>query len=123
MTDYMRAFRKVDIYSGFYHAIPDEGILTLDELHSLVRNIWLASHDQGLESERASRCAGRPKSAIKELPLNDDLRIRTIEVLAYSTHPDFISLFVCRIIFDPKFCLASSSPCITKCATHWKPSV
>ena len=42
----------------------------MEELHDLVRDIWLARHDQELEEERAARRKGRPKSA-RETQLED----------------------------------------------------
>ena len=47
---------------------PDTTALTLDELHAIVRDIWLARFDVELEEERKSRRKGRPKSA-KEMKL------------------------------------------------------
>jgi translation machinery-associated protein 16 len=57
--------------------MPEEGVLTLDDLHSIVRDIWLTRHDVELEEEMAARRKGRPRSA-KELKLND-LKLRESE--------------------------------------------
>jgi translation machinery-associated protein 16 len=60
----------VDIYSFFYHALPPEGVLTLPQLHELIREVWLTRNDVELEEERAARRKGRPKSA-KEMRLEE----------------------------------------------------
>lgn len=53
----------------FFHAIPPENdTLTLEELHALIKDIWLARHDLQLEDERKLRRKGRPKST-KEMKL------------------------------------------------------
>lgn len=78
----------VDIFAFFYHAIPPEGVLTLEDLHTIVRDIWLTRYDSELESERAARRKGRPKS-VKEIKL-EDLKLREAEVyrtgMGESTH-------------------------------------
>lgn len=54
----------VDKFVFFFHAIPpDVACMTLEELHTLVRDVWLARHDPELEQERAARRKGRPPSA------------------------------------------------------------
>ncbi|KAG6335729.1 hypothetical protein ID866_3353 [Astraeus odoratus] len=68
---------QVDVYGFFYHALPPEGVLSLDELHSLIRDVWLTRHDDELEAERAARRKGRPKSA-KEIKL-EETRLRESE--------------------------------------------
>lgn len=71
-------FAVVDVYSFFYHAVPpDSGALTLEELHDIVKNIWLTRHDIDLEAEQAARRKGRPKSA-KELKL-EEIKLREAE--------------------------------------------
>lgn len=67
----------VDIYGFFYHAMPEEGVLSLEELHSIIREVWLTRYDEELESERAVRRKGRPKSA-KEMKL-EELKVREAE--------------------------------------------
>lgn len=61
---------SVDLYSFFFHAIPPEGTLTLEDIHSIIRDIWLKRLDSELESERAARRKGRPKST-KETKLEE----------------------------------------------------
>ena len=68
----------VDVYGFFYHAMPDEGVMTLDELHTLVRDIWLTRHDQEIDQERAARRQGRPKST-KEVKL-EETKLRELEI-------------------------------------------
>lgn len=58
------------VYSFFYHALPPEGELSLEELHFVVRDIWLPRFDQEIEAEKASRRKGRPKS-VKEQKLEE----------------------------------------------------
>lgn len=58
------------MFGFFYHSIPEEGVLTLEELHDLVRDLWLTRHDVELEEERAARRKGRPKST-KEQKLEE----------------------------------------------------
>ena|SRR6266545_320464 len=67
----------VNLYGFFHHAIPDEGVLTLEELHHIVRDIWLTRFDDELESERSARRKGRPKST-KEMKL-EELKLREAE--------------------------------------------
>ena len=73
--------RTVDIYSFFYHAIPPEGVLTLQDLHTVIRDVWLPRYDGVLEEEKASRRPGRPKSTreqkIEELKLREAEEYRT----------------------------------------------
>lgn len=59
-----------DVYGFFYHALPPGGVLSLEELHALIRDVWLTRHDHELEEERAARRKGRPKST-KELKLEE----------------------------------------------------
>ena len=68
---------SVDVFGFFYLALPPEGELTLDELHLIVRDIWLPRHDTDLEQERAKRRKGRPKST-KEMQI-EELKIREAE--------------------------------------------
>ncbi|KAJ3555587.1 hypothetical protein NM688_g2493 [Phlebia brevispora] len=60
--------KQVDILSFFYDHLPPEGVasLTLPELHSIIRDVWLTRHDAELEEEKKSRRKGRPKSAREE---------------------------------------------------------
>lgn len=70
-----------DVYGFFYHALPPVGVLSLEELHAIVRDVWLTRHDDELEQERAARRKGRPKST-KEAKL-EDIQLREME--AYRT--------------------------------------
>ncbi|KIJ65137.1 hypothetical protein HYDPIDRAFT_111031 [Hydnomerulius pinastri MD-312] len=68
---------QVDVYGFFYHALPPDGVLTLEELHALIKDVWLARHDDELEQERAARRKGRPKST-KEIKL-EEIKLREAE--------------------------------------------
>jgi translation machinery-associated protein 16 len=72
---------KVDIYGFFYHALPEESALTLNELHTLVRDVWLTRNDQEIAQEQAARRKGRPKSTkqlkLEELKLQETEEYRT----------------------------------------------
>lgn len=61
----------------FYSALPPEGELSLDELHFIVREVWLTRYDNDLEQERAKRRKGRPKSS-KEIQI-EELKLREAE--------------------------------------------
>lgn len=50
------------MFGFFYHAIPPEGVLTLEDMHTVIKDVWLPRFDSELESERALRRKGRPKS-------------------------------------------------------------
>ncbi|CAL1714655.1 unnamed protein product [Somion occarium] len=66
--------KQVDLYGFFYHAIPPEGTLTLEDVHTIIHDIWLPRFDSELEAERAARRKGRPKKVIDLThPLNVDL--------------------------------------------------
>ncbi|TFK39988.1 translation machinery-associated protein 16, partial [Crucibulum laeve] len=78
----------VDVYGFFYHAMPEEGVLTLEELHNIIREVWLTRFDDELEEERAARRKGRPKSA-REVKL-EDMRLREAEI--YRTGMEVIDL-------------------------------
>lgn len=66
-----------DVYGFFYHALPPVGVLTLEGLHAVVRDVWLTRHDDELEQERTARRKGRPKST-KEVKL-EEVKIREAE--------------------------------------------
>ncbi len=68
----------VSIYSFFYHALPPEGELSLEELHFVVREIWLARFDSEIEAEKAARRKGRPRS-MKEQKLEEQ-KLRETEL-------------------------------------------
>lgn len=65
----------VDLSSFFYHAIPPEGTLSLEDLHMIIRDIWLCRFDSDLESEKTSRRKGRPKST-KEQKIEEQKNTR-----------------------------------------------
>ncbi|KAI0741947.1 hypothetical protein C8Q80DRAFT_1221771 [Daedaleopsis nitida] len=64
------------------------GELTLEELHYIVREIWLARFDQELEAEKAARRKGRPKS-VKEQKLEEQ-KLRESEL--YRTGMEVVDL-------------------------------
>ena len=53
-------------------------MLSLEELHYIVKDVWLTRHDQEIEAEKASRRKGRPKSA-KEMKLEEQ-KLREVEL-------------------------------------------
>lgn len=57
--------------------MPEEGVLTLEELHHIVGNVWLTRFNEELEEEKAARRKGRPKSS-REVYL-EDLKLREAE--------------------------------------------
>jgi hypothetical protein len=65
----------------FYNVVPPEGVLSLEELHLIVCDIWLRRHDEELELERAARRKGRPKSTreqkLEETKLREEEVYRT----------------------------------------------
>lgn len=69
---------SVDIYNFFHAALPTEGVLSLEDLHTIVRNVWLSRFDFELEEEQAARRKGRPKS-VKEQKI-EDLKVREVEL-------------------------------------------
>lgn len=56
-------------------------MMTLEDMHNLIRDVWLARHDAELEEERAARRKGRPKSSrevkLEEMILQDQELYRT----------------------------------------------
>jgi len=68
--------------------MPPEGVLTLDELHDIIRDVWLIRHDIELEAEKAARRRGRPKSA-KEMKL-EEIKLREVE--EYRTGMEVVDL-------------------------------
>lgn len=71
----------VDTYIFYHQCLPDDGTLTLEDLHCIVRDMWLARFDEQLEAEQASRRTGRPKSAtqvkLEEIKLRDTEEYRS----------------------------------------------
>lgn len=57
--------------------MPEEGVLSLEDLHTIFREVWLTRYDEELASERAARRKGRPKSA-KEMKL-EEMKLREAE--------------------------------------------
>lgn len=55
--------------------------MTLEALHTLIQDVWLARHDIALEEEQKARRKGRPKSA-KEAKLE---HIKLLESEEYRT--------------------------------------
>jgi translation machinery-associated protein 16 len=68
--------------------MPETGIFSLEELHSVVRDVWLTRHDADLEHERAARRKGRPKST-KEIKL-EDIKFRESETYRTGMGPYLI---------------------------------
>ena len=71
----------MDVYGFFYHALPPVGVLTLEELHAVVRDVWLTRHDDELEQQRSARRKGRPKitreAKLEEINLRETEEYRT----------------------------------------------
>ncbi|EMD39224.1 hypothetical protein CERSUDRAFT_36462, partial [Gelatoporia subvermispora B] len=89
---------QIDVYSFFYHALPPEGsALTLQDLHTIVRDVWLARFDAELEEERTSRRKGRPKSTreqkLEEMKLKEAEDYRTGFEVIDLTNPINVELF------------------------------
>ncbi|KAL0565902.1 translation machinery-associated protein 16 [Marasmius crinis-equi] len=86
-----------DFYNFFYHALPEEGVLKLEDLHEIIANVWLKQYEVELEQERATRRKGRPKSS-KELKL-EEMQSRELEEYRTGfevidlTHPPTVDLF------------------------------
>jgi translation machinery-associated protein 16 len=55
----------------------DGNVLTLEQLHAIVREIWLTRHDEELEQEKTARREGRPQST-KQIRL-EELKMRELE--------------------------------------------
>ncbi|KZV67053.1 hypothetical protein PENSPDRAFT_584551 [Peniophora sp. CONT] len=91
-----RKSSRADLYGFFYHALPEEGELTLDDLHDIVCDAWLTRYDAEIEEEQAARRKGRPKSVkqqkLEDLKLRESEEYRTgMEVLDL-THPENVAL-------------------------------
>lgn len=88
---------QADLYGFFYHAMPPEGTLSLEELHSVISNVWLTRHDEELEQERAARRKGRPKSTkelkLEEIKLRESEQYRTGMDVPDLTHEATVELF------------------------------
>ncbi|KAF8920523.1 translation machinery-associated protein 16, partial [Mucidula mucida] len=86
-----------DVYNFFYSCLPETGELCLDELHAIVRDIWLTRHDDELSEEQAARRKGRPKSVkeakLEEVKLRESEEYRTGMEVIDLTHPPTVELF------------------------------
>jgi translation machinery-associated protein 16 len=91
----------VDVYGFFFHAMPESGVLTLEELHSIVKDVWLTRHDVGLEEERVTRRKGRPKSMkeakLEEIKLRAEEEYRTGMGSPLDLHPVIQLIFLFHI--------------------------
>lgn len=70
------------MFNFFYHAMPpDREVLTLEELHEIIQDLWLTRHDVELEAEKVARRKGRPKSVnqikLEEIKLRESEEYRT----------------------------------------------
>ncbi|EIN09527.1 hypothetical protein PUNSTDRAFT_101382 [Punctularia strigosozonata HHB-11173 SS5] len=87
----------VDLYGFFYHAMPPTGVFTLQELHEIIRDVWLTRHDAALDQERAQRRPGRPKSTgelkLEEIKLRETEEYRTGMEVPDLTDPANVALF------------------------------
>ncbi|KAG6891558.1 hypothetical protein C0992_004416 [Termitomyces sp. T32_za158] len=87
----------VDFYGFFFQSLPEEGVLTLPELHSIIRDVWLSRFDEELEQEQTARRKGRPKSAkelrLEEIKLREAEEYRTGMEVIDLTHPATVELF------------------------------
>jgi translation machinery-associated protein 16 len=97
-------YSPVDKYTFFFYAMPPEGTMSLKDMHDLIRDVWLARHDQELQTEQAARRKGRPKS-MREMKLEE---INLQESEEYRTGiGNFLPLFgwnlprLMKIVFDP----------------------
>ncbi|KAI9573759.1 hypothetical protein HD554DRAFT_2201968 [Boletus coccyginus] len=88
---------QADVYGFFYHALPPVGVLTLEELHTVVRDVWLTRHDDELEQERTARRKGRSKSTkeakLEEIKLRETEEYRTGIEVPDLTHEPTVQLF------------------------------
>ncbi|SJL03497.1 uncharacterized protein ARMOST_06853 [Armillaria ostoyae] len=86
-----------DFYGFFYDSLPEEGVLTLKELHGLLRDVWLTRHDAELEEEKTLRRKGRPKSVkevkLEEIKLRESEEYRTGFEVIDLTHRPTVDLF------------------------------
>ena len=55
----------------------EEGVLSLQDLHHIISDIWLTRFDEDLAQERSARRKGRPKS-LKETNL-EELKLQEAE--------------------------------------------
>jgi translation machinery-associated protein 16 len=57
---------------------PGVEVLTLEDIHNIVRDVWLTRHDEEIEAEKASRRKGQPKS-VKQVNL-EEAKLRESEL-------------------------------------------
>ncbi|KAF8641268.1 hypothetical protein AX16_010098 [Volvariella volvacea WC 439] len=53
-----RIKKIADMHEFWYHALPEEGVLTLDDLHQIVQETWLTRFDEDLEAQKNSEAKG-----------------------------------------------------------------
>jgi len=58
--------------------MPEEGVLSLEELHHIISDIWLTRFDEELQTEKVTRRKGRPKST-RETAL-EEIKLREAEI-------------------------------------------
>ncbi|KIJ55331.1 hypothetical protein M422DRAFT_23933 [Sphaerobolus stellatus SS14] len=88
----------VDKFAFFLHAIPPEApVVSLEELHTIIREIWLKRHDAELEKERAARRKGRPKTSkqmqLEEMVVRETEEYRTGLEVPDITHAPTVKIF------------------------------
>ncbi|EPQ56489.1 hypothetical protein GLOTRDRAFT_59779 [Gloeophyllum trabeum ATCC 11539] len=89
---------ETDFYGFWYHAMPPVGeTLTLQTIHTLIADVWLVRHDAELDSERAARRKGRPKSTreqqLEDIKLREAEEYRTGMEIPDLTHKTNVGLF------------------------------
>ncbi|EIW79279.1 hypothetical protein CONPUDRAFT_138424 [Coniophora puteana RWD-64-598 SS2] len=88
---------QVDVYGFFYHAVPPEGCMSLEQLHSVIKDVWLPRHDVELTRERTLRRKGRPKSAresfLEDAKHQEEEEYRTGIEVPDLTHAPTVELF------------------------------
>ncbi|TFK71634.1 hypothetical protein BDN72DRAFT_837355 [Pluteus cervinus] len=86
-----------DFFGFWFHAIPDEGVLSLDDIHQLIQDVWLVRFDEELEIEKAARRKGRPQSTkelkLEEIKLQESELYRTGMEIPDLTHPPTVELY------------------------------
>ncbi|KAK2463628.1 hypothetical protein APHAL10511_004379 [Amanita phalloides] len=87
----------LDVYRFYLRSLPNDRVLTLNELHHIVRDEWLTRFDDQLNAEQAARRTGRPKSPahvkMEDLKLREAEQYRTgLEVIDL-THVANVELF------------------------------
>lgn len=57
----------------WFHALPpDVDAISLEDMHCIVRDVWLRRHDLELQRERTQRRQGRPKS-VQEMKIEEQM--------------------------------------------------